>query len=209
MKQSQQARKPRGRTPSRKQSRGNGGNNRPEVKVRGNPKQLIEKYKTQARDAMQSGDRVQYEYFMQFADHYQRVLNDMRGPQEDSDNRGRRSRSERHADHNDAEGRTASDGEDAVSDEDMTPGGDADSDAAADITAEAAAPDAVSDAPDDAEEKRPRRGRPPRSSAGRAPARSPRRRAAPKTDATEEGDKTAETAELPLGDAGDVSESAA
>ncbi len=109
MKQAQQSRKPRGRSPSRKQPRGNNGNNRNEVKVRGNPKQLVEKYKTQARDAMQSGDRVQYEYFMQFADHYQRVLNDMRGPQssDDSDNRGRRSRSERHADLNQSEGRTA------------------------------------------------------------------------------------------------------
>ncbi len=83
MKQAQNARnKQRGRSPSRK---GGGkssgpGNTRSEPKVRGNPKQLLEKYKNQAREARQSGDRVMAEYYYQFADHYQRVLNDMRGP---------------------------------------------------------------------------------------------------------------------------------
>lgn len=83
MKQAQNARnKQRGRSPSRK---GGGkssgpGNTRSEPRVRGNPKQLLEKYKNQAREARQSGDRVMAEYYYQFADHYQRVLNDMRGP---------------------------------------------------------------------------------------------------------------------------------
>lgn len=61
---------------------GNPGNMRSENKVRGNPKQLLEKYKNQAREAKQAGDRVMAEYYYQFADHYQRVLNDMRGPGE-------------------------------------------------------------------------------------------------------------------------------
>ena len=49
------------------------------MKVRGNPKQLLEKYKNQAREATQAGDRVMTEYYLQFADHYQRVINEMRG----------------------------------------------------------------------------------------------------------------------------------
>ncbi len=84
MKQAQNARKQRGRASSRKnnQSNNNGGHNRQDMKVRGNPKQLLEKYKTQAREALQAGDRVDAEYYFQFADHYQRVLNAMRGPNE-------------------------------------------------------------------------------------------------------------------------------
>ncbi|WP_420430048.1 DUF4167 domain-containing protein [Kordiimonas sp.] len=83
MKQAQNARnKQRGRSPSRK---GGGkssgpGNTRSEPRVRGNPKQLLEKYKNQAREARQAGDRVTAEYYYQFADHYQRIMNDMRGP---------------------------------------------------------------------------------------------------------------------------------
>ncbi|NVJ99374.1 MAG: DUF4167 domain-containing protein [Alphaproteobacteria bacterium] len=78
MKQAQNARKQRGRSAPRKGSKNTGGGNRSnEPKVRGNPKQLLEKYKTQAREAKQAGDRVQAEYFYQFADHYQRILNEM------------------------------------------------------------------------------------------------------------------------------------
>jgi hypothetical protein len=78
MKQSQNARKQRGRPASRKGGKSNnGGGNRNEPKVRGNPKQLLEKYKNQAREAKQAGDRVQAEYYYQFADHYQRILNEM------------------------------------------------------------------------------------------------------------------------------------
>ena len=82
MKQAQNARKQRGRSPSRKGGGkpGGQGNARNEPKVRGNPKQLLEKYKNQAREAKQAGDRVLAEYYYQFADHYQRVLNEMRGP---------------------------------------------------------------------------------------------------------------------------------
>lgn len=79
MKQAQNARKQRGRSAPRKGGKNNGsaGNRSNEPKVRGNPKQLLEKYKNQAREAKQAGDRVQAEYYYQFADHYQRILNDM------------------------------------------------------------------------------------------------------------------------------------
>lgn len=65
-----------GRGKPNKPKTGSAGNRR-DVKVKGNPKQLIEKYKNQAREAAQNGDRVQEEYYLQFADHYQRVVNDM------------------------------------------------------------------------------------------------------------------------------------
>lgn len=79
MKQAQNARKGRSRSNSPKRGRGGLEGNRAELKVRGNPKQLLEKYKNQAREAMQSGDRIQAESFHQIADHYQRIINEMRG----------------------------------------------------------------------------------------------------------------------------------
>ena len=80
MKQAQNARKQRGRSNARQNNRGGNQGNRTEQKVRGNPKQLDEKYKNQAREALQAGDRTQAEYFFQFADHYYRVMSEMRGP---------------------------------------------------------------------------------------------------------------------------------
>ncbi|TRW17298.1 DUF4167 domain-containing protein [Glacieibacterium frigidum] len=56
----------------------NYGNNRLDIRQRGNATQLLEKYKTLARDAAQQGDRVVSEYYLQYADHYFRVLNEIR-----------------------------------------------------------------------------------------------------------------------------------
>lgn len=53
--------------------------NRIDSRARGNAAQLLEKYKNMARDAQMSGDRVNTEYYLQFADHYFRVLADQRG----------------------------------------------------------------------------------------------------------------------------------
>jgi hypothetical protein len=47
-------------------------------RARGNAAQLLEKYKTLARDAQTQGDRVNTEYYLQFADHYFRVLSESR-----------------------------------------------------------------------------------------------------------------------------------
>ncbi|MGN6155993.1 MAG: DUF4167 domain-containing protein [Sphingomicrobium sp.] len=55
-----------------------GGNNRQDNRQRGNAAQLLEKYKNMARDAQLAGDRVQSEYYLQFADHYFRVLGESR-----------------------------------------------------------------------------------------------------------------------------------
>jgi hypothetical protein len=52
--------------------------NRQDNRQRGNAAQLHEKYKALARDAQLSGDRVQTEYYLQFADHYFRILNEGR-----------------------------------------------------------------------------------------------------------------------------------
>ncbi|MDP1028572.1 DUF4167 domain-containing protein [Sphingomonas sp. KR1UV-12] len=60
------------------QGRGDNGN-RIDSRARGNANQLYEKYKNLAADAQRQGDRVNTEYYLQFADHYFRVLSDQRG----------------------------------------------------------------------------------------------------------------------------------
>jgi hypothetical protein len=62
---------------------GGGGNSSRDQRVRGNAAQLLEKYKNMARDAQLAGDRVQTEYYLQFADHYFRVLGETRSRFED------------------------------------------------------------------------------------------------------------------------------
>ena len=69
---------------------GNGGGqggrdtgNRIDSRARGNAAQLLEKYKSLARDAQMHGDRVNTEYYLQFADHYFRVVSEQRGRFED------------------------------------------------------------------------------------------------------------------------------
>src|SRR3546814_1645608 len=57
--------------------------NRVDSRQRGNASQLLEKYKNLARDAQTQGDRVTAEYYLQFADHYFRVLNEHRARQEE------------------------------------------------------------------------------------------------------------------------------
>ena len=46
--------------------------------------QLLEKYKSLARDSQLAGDRVQTEYYLQFADHYHRVLSENRSRYEEN-----------------------------------------------------------------------------------------------------------------------------
>jgi hypothetical protein len=74
---------------NRRRGRGNrpqtGGQqlNRIDSRARGNAPQLLEKYRKLAHDAHLNGDRVQAEYYLQFADHYFRVLADQRLRQEE------------------------------------------------------------------------------------------------------------------------------
>lgn len=51
--------------------------NGPDVRIRGNAFQINEKYLALARDAMSAGDRVQAESYLQHAEHYQRLINEM------------------------------------------------------------------------------------------------------------------------------------
>ena len=81
MKQNQMKRRPRPRPNGRKNMHSRGGrdgghNNRLDPKMRNHARQMLDKYKSLARDAMQSNDRVQVEYYLQHAEHYQRVLNE-------------------------------------------------------------------------------------------------------------------------------------
>jgi hypothetical protein len=77
----------RGRGNNRAQNNNRNGydnQNRVDNRARGNAAQMLEKYKKLAQDAQHNGDRVQAEYYHQFADHYFRVLADYRSRQEDS-----------------------------------------------------------------------------------------------------------------------------
>jgi hypothetical protein len=72
-------------------NRGSGDSgNRIDSRARGNAAQLLEKYRNLARDAQMAGDRVNAEYYFQFADHYFRVLADNRSRQEEHQQRFRR-----------------------------------------------------------------------------------------------------------------------
>jgi hypothetical protein len=64
--------------------------NRQDNRQRGNAAQLLEKYKSMARDAQLAGDRVQTEYYLQFADHYFRVLGESRSRFEEQNPRRQR-----------------------------------------------------------------------------------------------------------------------
>ena len=68
----------RGRGGQRGPNLGGQPGNRQDNRQRGNAAQLLEKYKSMARDSQLAGDRVQTEYFLQYADHYFRVLSENR-----------------------------------------------------------------------------------------------------------------------------------
>lgn len=74
---------------NRRRGRGNnrqqGGQqlNRIDSRARGNAPQMLEKYRKLAHDAHLNGDRVTAEYYLQFADHYFRVIADTRVRQEE------------------------------------------------------------------------------------------------------------------------------
>lgn len=118
-------------------NQGGGGQqlNRIDSRARGNAPQLLEKYKKLAQDAQHNGDRVQAEYYLQFADHYFRVIADNKARQDearggrrpdernqsqdyddwddDSDDRrhSRRSRDDRDEQDRDGQGNSLSEGE--------------------------------------------------------------------------------------------------
>ena len=74
----------RGRGNNNNRQQGGGQVNRIDSRARGNAPQLLEKYRKLAHDAHLNGDRVTEEYYLQFADHYFRVIADTRVRQEES-----------------------------------------------------------------------------------------------------------------------------
>lgn len=82
---------------NRRRSRGNNNRsqsgsqlNRIDSRARGNAPQMLDKYRKLAQDASLNGDRVQAEYYLQFADHYFRVIADSRSPKDEYRPRGER-----------------------------------------------------------------------------------------------------------------------
>jgi hypothetical protein len=81
MSQGSNPRRSRGRgprkphNPSRRQNFDNGGGGGPDMRVRGNAYQVMEKYLALARDASAAGDRIAMENYLQHAEHYYRTLN--------------------------------------------------------------------------------------------------------------------------------------
>jgi hypothetical protein len=73
----------RGRGGNRGQGGGGNQGNRIDSRARGNAPQMLEKYRKMAHDASLNGDRVQTEYYLQFADHYFRVVADSRVQRDD------------------------------------------------------------------------------------------------------------------------------
>lgn len=108
-----------GRRRGRGGQRPQGGQGRPEQgnridnRARGNAAQLLEKYKTLARDAQMQGDRVMTEYYLQFADHYFRVLSESRARFEESQPRRTRDDEDYDGDEvrNEADGDAESEGD--------------------------------------------------------------------------------------------------
>jgi hypothetical protein len=72
----------RGRGSNRGQG-GGGQTNRIDSRARGNAPQMLEKYRKLAHDASLNDDRVQTEYYLQFADHYFRVISDMKSQRDE------------------------------------------------------------------------------------------------------------------------------
>jgi hypothetical protein len=78
------------RNNNRRRGRGNnrGGSNpsqsnRIDSRARGNAPQMLDKYRKLAQEAHLNDDRVQTEYYLQFADHYFRVMADMKAVKDD------------------------------------------------------------------------------------------------------------------------------
>lgn len=111
----------RGRGNNNRPQGGNGGGggglqtNRIDSRARGNAPQLLEKYRKLAQDAHMNGDRVQAEYYLQFADHYFRVLADARVRQDET----RARRDDRWQENGDAPRDDVDDGTDFSADNDF------------------------------------------------------------------------------------------
>lgn len=78
--------RPRGRGRRNKNNNNNNNNtnpnkhydsNGPNVRIRGSAKQVLDKYQQYASDALRGGDRIAAEGYLQHAEHYQRIVNEI------------------------------------------------------------------------------------------------------------------------------------
>lgn len=102
MRQGQQNRRGRGRNrksqnPLTRSFESNG----PDVKIRGTPSHIAEKYMSLARDALSSGDRVLAENYLQHAEHYNRIIMAYREQQSQFGEGGHQGGQQRGRDQND------------------------------------------------------------------------------------------------------------
>lgn len=84
MRQSNNGRRSRGGRPTRRPGPLKSqtfDSNGPEVRIRGNAHQVLEKYQNLARDAHTNGDRVLAESYYQFAEHYYRIVHESTDPE--------------------------------------------------------------------------------------------------------------------------------
>lgn len=200
---SNSGRRPRGRT-NRKQHGGGGGggqsrthtfdSNGPDGRVRGNARQVYEKYLTLGRDATSAGDRIAAEAYFQHAEHYFRILNDSTDPQP----AGRR-QEERPAQTQQGNGTEAAEGEsaavsgnlaadDSAKADDGASGG---NEPAADVSQPGAeqprvdaAPEAAASGQEGSAEapQKPRRGRPRKPRAGGDDSQARKKEASPESE---------------------------
>ncbi|MDT7935013.1 MAG: DUF4167 domain-containing protein [Sphingomonadaceae bacterium] len=107
MRQGQNRRRGRGgqRPPQQGGSVGRGPEmaNRDQHRNRGNAAQLLEKYRNLARDSQLQGDRITAEYYLQYADHYYRVLNENRPRFDDNRRRDWQDRDERYSERDESD----------------------------------------------------------------------------------------------------------
>ena len=107
----------RGRGNNRQQGGGHQ-QNRIDSRARGNAPQLLDKYKKLAHDAHLNGDRVQEEYYLQFADHYFRVLSDQKQRQDEQRQKRNDERQQNNDDDDDSDDDPRNDAADTASDDD-------------------------------------------------------------------------------------------
>ncbi|MBF0249644.1 MAG: DUF4167 domain-containing protein [Alphaproteobacteria bacterium] len=154
MKQGNNPRRSRGRGNNNQQRRNPRNqtfeSNGPDVKVRGTAQQVLDKYMQLARDAQSGGDRVKAEAYLQFAEHYFRILNSF----QDQDQPPRHDRFQNQPDTLDDEGQ-----DDDAQVEDMSGAADAGSDDVAEAGDDNDNGDDGGQR-DDVQERRPRRRQP-------------------------------------------------
>ena len=66
--------------------------NGPDVRIRGTAHQVTEKYVALAKDAASGGDRILAESYLQYAEHYQRIINSWEEGVQDGQNKGQKPR---------------------------------------------------------------------------------------------------------------------